>query len=135
MDISIIGAILLAHLVGDYLLQNDEMATKKTTSWAWALLHGAVYTLPFMLITLNPWALLIIGGTHAIIDRYRLAKHFIWAYNNFTTTKAFHYEWSEAKANGGYPASKPVWMSTWLMIVIDNSLHLLLNVAAIAIFA
>jgi hypothetical protein len=25
---------LLAHLVGDYILQTDRMATKKTSSWA-----------------------------------------------------------------------------------------------------
>lgn len=126
----VIGAIILAHLVGDYLLQNDAMALKKTESWLWATLHGVIYTLPFLFITQSIPALLVIAGTHIVIDRYRLVKNVIWAVNQITP-KAYRYPWFEAKANGGYSSSKPVWMSTWLMIICDNTIHLLLNVAAV----
>lgn len=122
--------IILAHLAGDYLLQNDWMAKNKTSRWLPALVHGAVYTLPYILVTQSPLALLVIGGTHVVIDRFRLAKHFIWAVNQIGP-RSGRYSWSEAKANGGYSADKPVWMSTWLMIVVDNSIHLLINTAAV----
>lgn len=29
--------LLLCHLVGDYVLQSHVMATRKTSSWAWAV--------------------------------------------------------------------------------------------------
>lgn len=122
--------IVLAHLVGDYILQNDWMANEKTKRWKPAVLHGILYTLPYALITQSWAALLIIAGTHVIIDRFRLAKYLIWAINQ-TCPKAYRYPWSEAKDNAGYSASKPVWMSTWLLFIIDNTIHLLINTAAI----
>lgn len=122
--------ILLAHLVGDYLLQDDVMAKRKTESWFWALAHAVTYTLPYLLITQSPAALAVICLTHAIIDRYRLAKHVIWLRNQIVPKDA-RYSWADAKANGGYSADKPAWMSTWLMIIVDNTIHLLINAAAV----
>jgi hypothetical protein len=75
----VLAEALLAHLVGDYLLQSDWMATEKTRRWWPAVVHGAVYSLPFLLVTRSPWALLVIGGTHVVLDRFRVAKYVIWA--------------------------------------------------------
>ncbi len=122
--------IILAHLVGDYLLQTHWMATQKTERWAPAVVHGIVYTLPYALVTQSPWALLIIAGTHIVIDRFRLAKHVMWFKNQFAP-KAHRPTWGEAKANAGYPANTPALLSVWLMIVADNTLHLLINTAAV----
>jgi hypothetical protein len=33
--------LLLCHLLGDYVLQSHIMATRKTSSWLWALVHAA----------------------------------------------------------------------------------------------
>ena len=38
--------------------------------------------------------------------------------------------WSESKGTG-YPADKPAWMAVWLMIIADNTMHLLINTAAV----
>jgi len=122
--------ILLAHLVGDYILQTHWMATQKTSHWWPAIAHGVTYTLPYMLVTQSPLALLVIGGTHIIIDRFRLAKHLMWFKNQFAP-KAFRPTWAEASVNGGYAASTPAWMAIWLMIVADNTVHLLINTAAV----
>ena len=77
----IIAATGLAHLVGDYLLQSHWMATEKTKRWWPAAAHALTYGLPFLLITQSPLALAVIVGTHAVIDRYRLARHVVWAKN------------------------------------------------------
>jgi Protein of unknown function (DUF3307) len=125
----LIGA-LIAHLVGDYLLQSHWMATEKVKRWWPAIVHGVVYTLPFLFVTQSPLALLVIAGTHAVIDRYRLAKHFGWLKNQLGPRWS-RPSFSDAMSNGGYNAQTPVWLSTWLMVVTDNTLHILINFAAV----
>ena len=93
-------------------------------------MHVVFYTFPYAVVTPSWSALLVIGVTHVIIDHYRLAKHLIWAINQ-TCPKDYRYSWAEAKNNAGYSASKPVWLSTWLMFIIDNTCHVLINTAAI----
>ena len=121
--------VLLAHLVGDYLLQSDWMATEKTKKWwpAWA--HAFVYGLPFLLVTQSPAALAVIVGTHAVIDRYRLVRYLLWV-KNFIAPRSHHLAWKDCSATG-YHKDLPVWLSTWLMIIADNTVHLLINVAAV----
>jgi hypothetical protein len=76
---------LVAHAIGDYLLQSDWMATKKRTSIGVACVHAWVYTLCFMPFVL--WrddgmaALSVIFTTHALIDHYGLARYVVWAKN------------------------------------------------------
>lgn len=59
----------VAHLVGDYLTQSHWMATCKTKRFLPAAIHAVVYTATFLFLTWNPLALLVIGGTHFLIDR------------------------------------------------------------------
>ncbi len=117
---------ILAHLVGDYILQTDKMATLKTKSTLWAVIHAAAYTLPFLLLTRSPIALLVIFGTHAIIDRFRLA-HYVVRFKNMLT------DWNRDKflTPTGYPADTPAWMAVWLLIIADNTMHLCVNYAAL----
>ena len=121
--------IVLAHLVGDYLIQSDWMANEKTKHWWPAVAHGVTYTLPWLIVTQSVLALAVIAGTHIIIDRFRLARHVCWAKNLFSP-KAYRYPWSECSATG-YHESRPPWMSVWLMIIADNTLHLLIGAAAV----
>jgi hypothetical protein len=117
----------LAHLFGDYVLQNHWEATQKTTSTLPALSHAAKYTAAFLPVTRNPKALAVIGGTHFVLDRFRLAKQVSWVKNQVGVPKDFQYSWAEGKDNGGYPADTPNWLSTWLMIITDNTIHLTIN--------
>lgn len=114
---------IVAHLVGDYLLQSHWMATEKTRSHVAAAAHAVAYTVPFVFITWSPLALLLICATHFIVDRWRLARFVVWAKNGargpVTAT--------------GYTDDVPAWLSVWLLIVADNTLHLLINGVAIAI--
>lgn len=122
--------ILLAHLVGDYIIQSHWMATQKTSRWWPAIVHGVTYTIPYLFVTQSPMALLVIAGTHIVIDRYRLARHLMW-FKNQLGPKEFRPSWVEAKINGGYAASTPAWMAVWLMIIADNTVHLIINTVAV----
>ena len=115
---------ILAHLVGDYILQSHWMATEKTKRSAAAAAHALTYTLPFLFITLDPMALAIISGTHFVIDRWRLARFVVWAKNTPWQP------WAECSGTG-YHKDVPPWLSVWLLIIADNTLHLLCNGAAI----
>lgn len=121
--------LLLAHLVGDYLLQSHWMATEKTKRWWPAIAHAVTYGLPFLLVTQSPAALAIIVGTHAVIDRYRIARHVVW-FKNLAAPKAHRHSWAECSATG-YPQDTPPWMAVWLMIIADNTIHLAINAAAV----
>ena len=105
------------------------MATQKTSSWKYAILHGITYGIPFIVATHSVAALLVIVVTHIIIDRYRLARHLMWFKNQFAP-KQFRPDRSTLKTTG-YPAETPVWLSTWLMIFADNTAHIIINTAAI----
>jgi hypothetical protein len=122
---------LLAHLVGDYLIQSDWMATEKTKRWWPAIAHAVTYGIPFAFLAPSISAWLVIVITHAVIDHYRLARHVVWV-KNFLGPRRTWRSWEECKATG-YPADRPVWLTTWLMIIADNTIHLLINTAAIVL--
>ena len=110
---------ILAHLVGDYILQSDWMAQNKTKQSLAAAIHAVTYTLPFVLLTHSPAALAIIAGTHFLIDRFRLARWVVWLKNG--------YAFGGPPTATGYRESVPAWLSTWLLIIADNTLHLICN--------
>lgn len=118
--------IVLAHLVGDYLLQSHWMATCKTQRWWPAIAHGLTYTLPYLFVTRSITALAIICLTHIVIDRYRLARHVVWA-KNLMAPRAFR----SGHTATGYPETTPAWLAVWLLIIADNTLHLLINTACV----
>jgi hypothetical protein len=115
---------IVAHLVGDYILQSDWMAGEKTKRSIAAAVHAVTYTLPFLFLTQSPAALALVAGTHFVIDRWRLARYVCWVKN--IPWKP----WADCAATG-YPSDKPVWLSVWLLIIADNTLHLICNAAAL----
>ena len=159
----ITGDMLVCHLVGDYLLQSDWMATNKTKSSWPCLAHAFTYAIPFLFLTQSPWALAIIISTHFIIDRWRLARYLCWAKNLLAPkwievpvctcqkmkdkykeddfecsrcgeTKLIRsYPWKDCSVTG-YPSNRPAWLTVWLMIFTDNTLHLIINGLALKWF-
>lgn len=139
---------LLLHAIGDYVIQSDWMATEKTKRSFAALVHVVTYALPFFLLTTSPAALAVIAGTHFIIDRWRLARFVCWTKNWLAPAKycfdctrgdgEWHYAhqvprnppWSECVGTG-YAADRPPWLTVWLMIITDNTMHVIINGAAL----
>lgn len=158
VTVDLVALGLIAHAVGDYLLQSDWMAVEKTDSWWAAWAHGASYGLPFA--GLLGWyagltvpvviALAVIVASHALIDRYRLARHVVWLKNQIAP-REWRHGWCDHVSATGYhrpianadmpdgrrwtPAcdqqAKPVWMGVWLMIIADNTLHVTINSVAL----
>lgn len=116
----------LAHMVGDYVIQSDWMAQEKTKRWWPAIAHAVTYGLPFLFVTQSPLALAVIVGTHAVIDHYRLARHVVWAKNQLAP-----FVFRPGHTATGHGEDRPDWLSVWLLIIADNVLHMLINVAAV----
>src|SRR6266481_1987011 len=120
---------VLCHLVGDYPLQSSWMANNKTKSWEVAAVHSFVYMIPFLLacevLPLSLLAALVMFGTHVVIDRLRIAKYIAFA-SNFLSPRSEWKPWSECKGTG-YHKDTPPFMAVWLMVIIDQILHLAIN--------
>jgi hypothetical protein len=133
---------LLAHAVGDYILQTDWMANQKTKRTIAAFLHALTYSAVFLLLRPSLLALAVIFGSHLVIDRFRLARFVCFAKNyagviswnwvvwplHFSPNKRAYVEPDLAT---GYPTGTPPFLAVWLLIIADNVLHVLINGAAL----
>lgn len=140
---------LILHLIGDYITQSHWMAENKTKrSWP-AMVHAIVYSLPFLLLKPSLSAFAVILGTHFLIDRFRLARCVVWGKNRIFGARPPYptgsddlegisnyddhdrkWSWSNCSATG-YPSEVPAWLSVWLLIIADNTLHLTINYLAL----
>ena len=128
--------LLVGHLLGDYILQNDWMASNKTNplpilsgnsclepllpsyqdaarKWRTGnlacLVHCVLYTLAVWSCSfwwMPLWGLMFCFAVHFPVDRFRLAG---WWMRNVSGQAAF--------ANGP--------LAPWSIIVVDNTFHLL----------
>lgn len=118
---------LILHLIGDYITQTDWMAKNKGKSTIPAAVHAGVYSLPFLLLMPSLAAIVVILITHFLIDRFRLARFVVYGKNWITNPSL---RWADASATG-YHKDDPAWLSVWLLIVADNTIHLTINYAAL----
>lgn len=117
---------ILAHMVGDYILQSHWMAMEKTKQSFAAAVHATCYTLPFAFITQSPIALTAILISHFFVDRFRAARFVVWLKNGYIR---------EPVTATGYRDDVPAWLSVWLLIIADNTIHLICNGVAIALLS
>ena len=59
----------IAHLIGDFILQNEWMAVNKKQSFFASLIHVLVYILPFLLCSLQWWQIGLIAIQHFAQDK------------------------------------------------------------------
>jgi len=119
---------LLAHAFGDYALQSHYMAVNKTKSSRVALYHALTYALPFLFLRPSWPALAVIVGSHFLIDRYRLAR-FVVAFKNLFLSSPAEYERLSLEIDmaTGFPKDCPPYLAVWLLVIVDNVCHVLLN--------
>ena len=123
---------LLAHLAGDYILQSHDMATNKSKSSSWCLYHAFTYTIPFLFLTQNIESLFWVCIGHFIIDRFGLARYTVKLKNIWLGDLTKLNESETYNTNTGYPKETPDYMSIWLYIITDNTLHLIWNYNIVA---
>lgn len=98
---------ILAHFIGDFLLQNDWMAVgKKRSSWI-CTIHVLLYMLPFLLTDLRWGALVLIAVQHWLQDRTQFVgwwckkmgsfqgelKQDVLPWGHFVVDQVFHFVW------------------------------------------
>lgn len=116
---------LLAHLIGDYILQSEWMAVNKTKRSFPAFVHVFFYTIPFCFLTTNVYALILISGTHFLIDRFSIAQHICKVRNYICPIRL----WFSSKET-----EMPIWLGFWLNVIVDNTLHLVINAIVLYTF-
>ena len=95
---------IFAHLIGDYVIQNDWMAAGKKKSSFVCLIHVLTYMVPFLFCGLVWWKLLAIAGQHFVQDRTNIVS---WWMNFYQ------------------PAFTKPPMAPWSLILMDNIWHIL----------
>jgi hypothetical protein len=146
---------LIAHLFGDYVFQTQWMAGNKTKRSLPCFVHAVFYTLPFVCITQSWKALLVIAVFHFVIDRWKVARYLIWLKEQLGSQQAPRWEWCRMTGYFDQEVARastavvddvaelcdlhkddsmniPVWLRVWLLIITDNTMHLLTNYLAIA---
>lgn len=139
---------LLVHVFADYVTQSDWMAMNKNKKSFPCLIHVLWYTFCFLLLTTSWKALLVIGGTHFIIDRFPvIIRRAIW-YKNYiqspTTYPPFEYcsttgYFDDSPYHAVPPAAlvkkfgapRHFFVTAWLYIITDNLAHLTINYFAL----
>jgi len=96
---------IYAHLIGDYIIQNDWMSQHKKESSFRCGVHVATYMVPFLLCGMTWWQLVLIASQHFLLDRTDIVKWFMDMKGStvFATNVCF----------------------PWSQIVVDNVLHIL----------
>ncbi len=142
-------AFLLCHLIPDYILQTDWMALNKSKKTFNCLVHVFIYTAFFLFLTTSLKALLFIGATHFIFDRWHIIlRRLIWLKNHFPTGyPPFEYcdstgYYDDSVFNTKKPNEEIInkwgkprlfFITMWLYIITDNSFHLLCNLIALTL--
>lgn len=63
-----IALLIMCHLIGDYVLQTDFIASTKGKNWYHLFVHCTLYVIPFYIFFGWEWQLAIIFVAHLIID-------------------------------------------------------------------
>lgn len=124
-------AILVGHLIGDYMAQNKWMAYKKGTGYFACFVHCVIYTLCVCVATtFNPYWILVVFLSHFPVDKFSLADKWLALINGRSLTDFM------AKGKHGIPEyldSDNYWVlqggfTSVAYTVVDNTFHLLLMV-------
>lgn len=114
-----LAAVLIGHLLGDFVVQTDEQAARKTYHWGAMLGHVATYHLVLALALIPVWdtvpaltTLAVSATTHAAIDRRWPVRALL-------------------RATG----SRSFADTTWGVLAVDQALHLSILAGCTALWA
>jgi len=138
---------LLVHGFADFFFgQASYQAINKSKKNAPAIFHAFLYTACFLILTLHWKALILIGVTHFLIDRYSIPKYLLFAREWILNPKSWRATWASSNQTGffdhtgdewGYSNTdkiRPQFLTVWLYIIVDNLMHLFINYMALLTF-
>lgn len=134
--------LLMGHMAGDYLLQNEWMQLNKSriAGALPALVHAAIYTMAVMACTWTwtwPWAA-VVFLSHWPVDRWSLAERWLKLIRGRTLTGFFERGHLDIPGDGRRPMSvkhetrrENYWVlrggfHALVYAAADNTIHLLL---------
>jgi hypothetical protein len=79
--------LVMCHMIGDYVLQSDFIATTKGKNWYHLFAHCVLYVVPFYICFGFVWQLAAIFVAHLIIDPLKARYNKI----NYWQDQALHY--------------------------------------------
>lgn len=82
-----IFVLLICHMIGDYVLQNNFLATTKGSNWYHLFVHSALYTVPFYLAFGFGPELILLLVSHFIIDALKARYQII----GYSTDQIWHF--------------------------------------------
>lgn len=112
---------LFLHLLGDFFLQNDEMAVNKskytTHGYLMCTIHCMFYSIPFGLYYHNAGVYGFVFFTHWFIDKFGLAEY---------VTRTINWNWDK-NSLFGFQKDRPHFVTVWIHTIRDNSMHIFCN--------
>lgn len=75
--IELLYRLMACHMLGDYVLQSDFLATSKGTNWWHFFVHCVLYSLPFAVAFGFDWRVLALLASHVVIDAMKARLHVI----------------------------------------------------------
>lgn len=78
---------IFCHLIGDFVLQNDYIASNKGKNDYILIVHCLLYIVPFAFALSLTWHLIPILVIHIVVDRLKARHKLI----NFATDQIIHY--------------------------------------------
>ena len=102
---------VMAHLIGDYIFQNDWMAINKKKSNMVCLIHIITYMIPFAFTEITPLQFILIGAQHYIQDRTTFVSWFCRVTGKFKAEEGSKLPW-------GHFIVDNIFHAIWIMIVI-----------------
>lgn len=80
--------LIMCHLIGDYVLQNDFIAKTKGENWYHLFVHCVLYCVPFMIVDIfSLTGIILLFITHIIIDPLKARYNKI----TYTQDQLLHY--------------------------------------------
>lgn len=138
-NLNLMFNLVISHFIGDFIFQSQYIAERKLKNFLVCVLHVLLYIIPFyFLVSANLKFLLIVAATHLVIDFLRVAELLSWLKNilinpNIWLDTFWRSNQDESKRYNfynckfGYPKDVPEHIAFWLMITVDQILHVASN--------
>ena len=109
INIAVVNLLIITHLIADFVLQSNWMATNKSKNWKALLAHTSTYG-TVMLVT----ALVMISQPKLLIIYWGLFNFVAHTATDFVTSKITSKLWA-----------KQDWHNFFVVIGIDQTIHYL----------